>query len=34
VRLDEVGRGDPEAEPEVLAVTVSNQARPAIVVEV
>ena len=26
--LDEVGRGDPEAEPEVVAVTVSNQARP------
>ena len=26
--LDDVGRGDPEAEPEVLAVTMSNQARP------
>ena len=26
--LDEVGRGDPEAEPEVVAVTMSNQARP------
>ena len=26
--LYEVGRGDPETEPEVLAVTVSNQARP------
>ena len=26
--LYEVGRGDPETEPEVLAVTMSNQARP------
>ena len=26
--LYDVGRGDPEAEPEVVAVTMSNQARP------